>query len=127
LDCTYDVSSVVGVDLLDIGVDEILSIRSGDDNLSLALDGGGGEEDVLDEGEDAVAFGLLGEALGLADLLSDEIRGVEQVDLGLLVAGGHLGAVETGDHGGDEVSALQEVNENLFGRLGEEKGIRTTL
>lgn len=74
------------MDLLDVRVDEGLEAvaLALNDKLALAsLELGAGQEDELDEGEDAVALDLLGGGDGLADLLEDRVGVVEEVDFGV--------------------------------------------
>ena len=67
--------------MLDIGVDEGLGIAALNDELLLAGKGGGGEQDELDHGNHTVVFDDLGGRFGLADLLGDSLRWVEEIDL----------------------------------------------
>lgn len=80
----YNVVLVVFVHLLDVGVHQRLQAVAvaGDAELGLAgLQGGHGQQDVLDEGEDTVVVDLLGSGLRFADLLLDAVDGFEEVDL----------------------------------------------
>lgn len=104
---TYHIVLVVFVHLRNIGVDERLRVPPLDDELRRSVAQlARGEEHVLDEAEDAILLDLLGRGEGLLQLLLDGVRGVEDVDLGVRVAGAHLAALQAGHHGVHEVGAL---------------------
>lgn len=66
--------------LLDARVHQRLAFSALHNKLLIALELCSRQKDVLGKGEDTVALDDLGEGLGLADLLSDDIWGVEKVD-----------------------------------------------
>ena len=105
---TYNITLVVGLDLGNVGVDEVLEVvaRAVDAEALLAEKLSRGQQDVLDEGDETVALSDLGGSLGLTDLLGDNFGGVEEIDLAVGVGGRHLGALETGDHGVHDMGAL---------------------
>jgi hypothetical protein len=67
--------------LLNVGIDERLLVSALDDEFLLALEMGGGEENVFGKGKDTVALYNLGESLCLADLGGDDVWCVEEIDL----------------------------------------------
>lgn len=103
----------------DVGVDELGQLVPApvDDEAGLALELGRGQQDVLDKGQDAVALGDLWHALCLLDLLDDGGLVVEQVDLGVGVAGRHLAALQPGHHGVHDVRplAVAQLGQPLLG------------
>lgn len=84
-----------------------------------------GEEDGVEEGKEAVVDDVALLAEGPFDLAPDDVGGVEQVDLGVWVGGGHLAAHETGHHRVHEVGTLgiAETGEVELGE-GEDLALR---
>ncbi|KAI3488013.1 hypothetical protein L1887_47982 [Cichorium endivia] len=65
-----------------------------------------GEEHGAHKAEHTVALHLAGRTDGIGDLLGHLLGRVEEVDLGRVVRGAHLGALEAGHHGVHEMRAL---------------------
>lgn len=85
---TYHIISVIFVHLSDAAVDQWLQAISlaVDDKLSLSSQSCYRQQNVFDKGEDAILLNHLRGSNGLADLLGDDIGGVQEVDLAVCLS-----------------------------------------
>lgn len=122
---TYNIVCVIVLELLDVGVNQRLGVAAFDTEFLLASESGSGKEDEFHQGNNTIVFNDFRGCFGLADLLSDDLGRIQEINLAIysVLEGApmrklrdqltfntraHLASTQACYHWCDEMSALED-------------------